>query len=103
LTAFWTIFLEGNIAAPPTITVFSSALAGAMMVAVKASALKAAADSSAIRLDMESSPEDCDGRRVIRRCENNDAKSIDRVDFVVVGPSYGRFFGRFRGINYRDV
>jgi hypothetical protein len=35
--------------------------------------------------------------------ENNDAKSIDRVDFVVVGPSYGRFFGRFRGINYRDV
>jgi hypothetical protein len=23
----------------------------------------------------------------------NDARSIDRVDFVVVGPSYGRFFG----------
>jgi len=34
--------------------------------------------------------------------ENNDARSIDRVDFVVVGPSYGRFFGRFRRINYRD-
>jgi len=30
--------------------------------------------------------------------ENNDARSIDRVDFVVVGPSYGRFFGRFRRI-----
>jgi hypothetical protein len=27
----------------------------------------------------------------------------DRVDCVVVEPSYGRFFGRFRGINYRDV
>jgi hypothetical protein len=60
--------LEGNIAAPPTITVFSSALAGAVMVAVKASALNIAADRSAIRLDMESSPEDCDGRRGIRRC-----------------------------------
>ena len=68
LTAFWTMFLEGNIAAPPTITVFSSALAGAVMVAVKASALNTAADRSAIRLDMESSPEDCDGRRGIRRC-----------------------------------
>jgi hypothetical protein len=34
--------------------------------------------------------------------ENNDAKSIDRVDFVVVGPSYAWFFGRFRRINYRD-
>jgi len=32
----------------------------------------------------------------------NDAWSIDRVDFVVVEPSYGRFFGRFRRINYRD-
>jgi hypothetical protein len=27
----------------------------------------------------------------------------DRVDCVVVGPSYGRFFGRFRRINYRDI
>jgi hypothetical protein len=61
------MFFEGNMAAPPTITVFSSALAGAVMVAVKARALNTAADRSAIRLDMESSPEDCDGRRVIRR------------------------------------
>ena len=67
LTAFWTMFLEGNIAAPPTITVFSCALTGAVMVAVRASALNTAADSSAIRFDMESSPEDCDGRRGIRR------------------------------------
>ena len=43
LTAFWMMFLDGNIAAPPTITVFSCALTGAAMVAVSASALKAAA------------------------------------------------------------
>jgi hypothetical protein len=36
-------------------------------VAVKASALNTAADRSAIRLDMESSPEDCVGRRGFRR------------------------------------
>ncbi|MGY2931152.1 hypothetical protein ACVWZ6_000754 [Bradyrhizobium sp. GM6.1] len=35
--------MDGNIAAPPTMTVFSSARAGATTVAVMASALKAAA------------------------------------------------------------
>jgi hypothetical protein len=25
--------------------------------------------------------------------ENNDARSVDQDDFVVVEPSYGRFFG----------
>jgi len=29
---------------------------------------------------------------------SNDARPNDRVDFVVVGPSYGRLFGKFRGI-----
>ena len=67
LTAFWTMFFEGNIAAPPTITVFSpdislfiiflsSALAGAITLAVMASALNATADRSAIRFDMERLP-----------------------------------------------
>jgi hypothetical protein len=50
------MFLEGNIAAPPTMTVFSCALRGATIVAVKASAPKAAAARYAIRLDMEKSP-----------------------------------------------
>src|ERR1700749_1873263 len=44
LTAFWMMFLEGNIAAPPTITVFSSARAGVVTVAVSANTLKAAAE-----------------------------------------------------------
>jgi hypothetical protein len=52
------MFFEGNIAAPPTITVFSSALAGADMVAEKARRLKAAADRSAIRFDMDILPID---------------------------------------------
>ena len=63
------MFFEGNIAAPPTITVFSpdislfiiflsSALAGAMTVAVMASALNATADKNAIRFDMERLPMD---------------------------------------------
>src|SRR6202007_3411395 len=56
LTAFWMMFFDGNIAAPPTITVFSSARAGAMMVEVIASTLKAAADRRAMRLDMEYLP-----------------------------------------------
>src|ERR1700741_901569 len=60
LTAFWMMFLDGYIAAPPTITVFSSsARAGATKVEVSASALKATADKSAIRLDMEGLPIDC--------------------------------------------
>src|SRR6201994_4706299 len=56
LTAFWMMFFDGYIAAPPTITVFSSARAGATKVEVIASTLKAAADKSAIRLDMECLP-----------------------------------------------
>jgi len=56
LTAFWMMFLEGNIAAPPTITVFSCALTGAAMVAVSASTPKAAADNNAYASDMESLP-----------------------------------------------
>jgi hypothetical protein len=67
------MFFEGNIAAPPTITVFSSALTGATIVAVKASALKAAADRRAIRFDMESSPNDGDARRIFAGDANNDA------------------------------
>src|SRR5499427_5892838 len=50
------MFFEGNIAAPPTITVFSSARAGATKVEVIASTLKAAAERNAIRLDMECLP-----------------------------------------------
>ena len=67
LTAFWMMFFDGNIAAPPTITVFSpdnslfgiflsSALAGATAVAVRASALSATAETSAIRFDMDGLP-----------------------------------------------
>src|SRR4051812_50196612 len=50
------MFLEGNIAAPPTITVFSCAETGAATVAVRASAANAAADNNAIRFDMDSLP-----------------------------------------------
>src|SRR5579871_690724 len=57
------MFLEGYIAAPPTITVFSWALTGATNVAVMARAPKATAESRAIRLDMESLPNDvCSSR-----------------------------------------
>src|SRR6185437_223735 len=56
LTAFWMMFLDGYIAAPPTITVFSSARAGATKLEVSASAPNAAAANSAIGLDMESLP-----------------------------------------------
>src|SRR5437868_10528714 len=61
------MFFEGNIAAPPTITVFSpdsslfiiffsSAVAGATTIVVMASAEKATADNSANRLDMKRLP-----------------------------------------------
>src|SRR5262249_54569157 len=56
LTAFWMMFFDGYIAAPPTITVFSSARAGAMRLEVIASTLKAAAENNAICLDMEGLP-----------------------------------------------
>ena len=60
-TAFWMMFLEGNIAAPPTITVLppdislfiilSCALTGAITAAARASAPNAL-EKSAIRLDI---------------------------------------------------
>ena len=59
------MFFEGNIAAPPTITVFSPdislfilscALTGATIVAVRANALNATAERSAIRLDIDHLP-----------------------------------------------
>src|SRR5437764_2323884 len=66
LTAFWMMFFDGNIAAPPTITVFSPdislfiilscALTGAKTAEVSASAPKAAAEKNAIRLDMDRLP-----------------------------------------------
>ena len=65
LTAFWMMFFDGYIGAPPTITVLSLdislfilslATAGAMAVAVNASAPSAAADRNAIRFDMETLP-----------------------------------------------
>ena len=68
LTAFWMMFFDGNIAAPPTMTVFSPdnslfiilscALTGATTAAARASAPKAAADKSARRLDMVGLPMD---------------------------------------------
>src|SRR3954471_17062855 len=68
------MFFDGNMAAPPTITVFSPdnslfiiffscALTGATSVAVRARALNAAADSSAIRLDIDRLPMDGGSRR----------------------------------------
>src|SRR6059058_5772966 len=82
LTAFWMMFLEGNIAAPPTITVFSpdsslfgiflsSALAGATTIVAMASAEKATADKSANRLDIKSSP-DALGRQTSAGDKGND-------------------------------
>src|SRR5471032_3121421 len=66
------MFFDGNIAAPPTITVFSPdislfilscALTGATRAEVRASAPRAAADNNAIRFDMDSSPDGwCDRR-----------------------------------------
>src|SRR5450631_2589894 len=56
------MFLDGNIAAPPTMTVFSPdiilscALTGAAMMAVKASAPKAAAERTRNGLDMSGLP-----------------------------------------------
>src|ERR1700732_3114196 len=67
------MFFERNIAAPPTMTVFSPdsslfiilscALTGATTGAVRASAPKAAADRIAMRLDMVSSPDGLSDRR----------------------------------------
>jgi hypothetical protein len=68
------MFFDGNIAAPPTMTVFwpdislfiilSCALTGATTAAVRANAPKAAADKNAMRLDMDWSPDGLSDRRM---------------------------------------
>src|ERR1700722_12366349 len=89
------MFLEGNIAAPPTMTVFSWALTGATTVAVRARAPKATAESRAIRLDMETSPDLVNGSRTsaadegLQRRQSPGLRSLG-FDCVVVAPSYGR-------------
>src|ERR1700692_574741 len=86
------MFLEGNIAAPPTITVFSSARAGATMVEVSASALKATADNRAIRFDMESLPMiELALRTSAKRMKvNNGAVRLSWIACVAVDRNYGR-------------
>src|ERR1700712_4081762 len=106
------MFLEGNMAAPPTITVFSpdislfiiflsSALAGAMTPAVMASAPNATAERSAIRLDMDRLPMDGDSPQEPARHEvaTTVRRSLE-AGCVAVGPSYGRGLGRFRNKTY---
>jgi hypothetical protein len=95
LTAFWTMFLDGNIAAPPTMTVFSSALTGAVMVAERARTLKAAADRSAIRFDMDNLPIDevTDGCRPVR--VNDRGGGFQKSDCAVVGRVTGGLWGGF--------
>src|SRR5882757_5647847 len=88
------MFLEGDIAAPPTITVFSCALTGATMVAVRARAPKATAESRAIRLDMERLPigkwrADIRGRQSLQRQRESWGRG-PCVDCVVVGSRYGK-------------
>src|SRR5579875_2909352 len=104
------MFFEGNIAAPPTITVFSPdislfilscALTGATRVAVIANALNATADRSAIRFDMDISrwiefAGGFAGDRV------NDSGGEPWSDCAVVGRITGAFRERFRKITYRD-
>src|SRR5262249_41095212 len=86
------MFLDGYIAAPPTITVFSSARAGATKVEVSASALNAAAERIAMRLDMDSSRFRLKADEAIVDCGDTQ----HRADHLVmtssrrVGRSYGR-------------
>src|ERR1700750_70073 len=84
------MFLEGNIAGPPTITVFSWAFTGATTVAVKAKALNATAERRAIRLDMETSPDWVMARGHPQARGSATATKVVGVDRVVVCPSYGR-------------
>jgi len=73
LTAFWMMFFDGNIAAPPTMTVFSPdislfiilscALTGATTAAVRASAAKAAGRDKCKALGHGWSPDGLSGRR----------------------------------------
>src|SRR5437868_3162148 len=92
------MFLDGNIAAPPTITVFSpdsslfiiffsSAVAGATTIVVMASAEKATADNSANRLDMKHLPI---GMRAGR---HPPAITMARVAWTAIASSSGRATG----------
>src|SRR6478672_7084341 len=110
LTAFWMMFFEGNIAAPPTMTVFSPdislfiilscALTGATTAAVRASAPKAA-DKNAMRLDMDGSPVGLSGRRMSAGDEgNNDAGFVDGQTASPLRRVTGGFGSRFHGINF---
>src|SRR3954463_16605117 len=95
------MFLEGNIAAPPTITVFSpdislfgiflsSALAGTATLAARASALNATAERTAIRFDMDGLPMDEWPADIRQRWVGNNGAGRWRLDCAVIGPSYGR-------------
>src|SRR6202012_1193976 len=99
--AFSMMFLEGYIAAPPTMTVFSCALTGATMLAVRANAPKAAAVKSAIRLDMVTSPDDGTSRRLKPAMKATTVRSI----LVWTASSLRRVTAgcesRFQGINFR--
>src|ERR1700688_3747899 len=102
------MFFEGNIAAPPTITVFSPdsslfiilscALTGATTAAVRASAPKAAADNNAMRFDMDWSPDGLNDPRDSAGDEWQQRRWFCRwTDCIAVAPSYGRFGGWVSG------
>jgi hypothetical protein len=86
------MFFDGYIAAPPTITVFSSARAGATKVEVIASTLKAAAERNAIRLDMECLPI---GLVTGGHPPMKGATRVLREILVRVAPSLSRITGGF--------
>src|ERR1700721_693063 len=102
------MFFEGNIAAPPTMTVFSPdislfilscALTGATRVAVRASAPMAPADNNAMRFDMDRLP--MDGVPGGTFAEGEQRRCRLMKDRVAVAPSYGRREARFQGINFQ--
>src|SRR6266851_7563396 len=108
------MFFEGNIAAPPTMTVFSPdislfiilscALAGATTAAVRASAAKAAADKNAMRFDMDWSPDGLSDRRTSAGDEgNNDAGFVGGQTASPLRRVTGGLVGGFQGINFRGV
>src|ERR1700688_4714781 len=94
------MFLDGNIAAPPTMTVFSPdislfilscALTGATTTAVRASAPRAAADNNAIRLDMDRLPMDLSDRRISAGDEGATATLV----WLIAASPLGRVTGGF--------
>src|ERR1700710_601177 len=100
------MFLEGNIAAPPTITVFSpdsslfiiflsSALAGAITLAVRASALNATAERTAIRFDMDPLPMDVDSPQ--ESAGRLRATTVAPVVWRLTASPLGRVTGGFWG------